>query len=156
ALALLVLTRGRGYYAAAAYPVLLAAGAVQAERWVAGLAPARRRSARALAAALLALGAVAVLVPGPFFPIDSAPGRVATQVNGGLREQLGGPGLGGTTADVYAALPVEERARAGVLVGNYGEGGALSLDGPARGLPAPISGVNSFWERGYGDPPPET
>jgi len=54
------------------------------------------------------------------------------------------------------ALPPEEWARAGVLAGNYGEAGAVELYGPAHGLPPPISGVNSFWERGYGDPPPET
>ncbi len=28
--------------------------------------------------------------------------------------------------------------------------------GPALGLPAAIRGVNSYWLRGYGDPPPET
>jgi hypothetical protein len=97
-----------------------------------------------------------VLVPGPFFPVDSTLGRIATGVNGELREEIGWPELVGTTAAVYAALPPDERVRAGVLAGNYGEAGALSLYGPAHGLPAPISGVNSFWERGYGDPPPTT
>jgi hypothetical protein len=32
----------------------------------------------------------------------------------------------------------------------------VNLYGPAHGLPAAISGVNSFWARGYGEPPPET
>jgi hypothetical protein len=28
--------------------------------------------------------------------------------------------------------------------------------GPALGLPRALSGVNSYWLRGYGDPPPQT
>jgi hypothetical protein len=41
-------------------------------------------------------------------------------------------------------------------VGNYGEGGAINLYGPRFDLPPAISGVNSFWARGYGSPPPVT
>ena len=51
---------------------------------------------------------------------------------------------------------LRRNARAGILVGNYGEAGALDLYGPAHGLPRPISGGNSLWARGYGNPPPET
>ena len=36
------------------------------------------------------------------------------------------------------------------------EAGAINLYGPAYGLPRAISGVNSYWARGYGNPPPET
>jgi hypothetical protein len=43
-----------------------------------------------------------------------------------------------------------------ILTGNYGEAGAINLYGSRYGLPMAISGINSFWERGYGDPPPET
>ncbi|MGB6392971.1 MAG: hypothetical protein WBF14_11430, partial [Candidatus Acidiferrales bacterium] len=39
---------------------------------------------------------------------------------------------------------------------NYGEAGALQLYGPAYGLPRVMSGVNSFWERGYSNPAPQT
>jgi hypothetical protein len=39
------------------------------------------------------------------------------------------------------------------LAGNYGEVGALNLYGKKFGLPRAMSGVNSSWERGYGDPP---
>ena len=37
-----------------------------------------------------------------------------------------------------------------------GETGAVNLYGPAYGLPRAISGMNSSWFRGYGDPPPQT
>jgi hypothetical protein len=30
------------------------------------------------------------------------------------------------------------------------------LYGPAYGLPEAISGINTYWLRGYGDPPPQT
>jgi hypothetical protein len=44
----------------------------------------------------------------------------------------------------------------GVLVGNYGEQGAIEMLGPAYHLPAPISMTNSAWLRGYPEPPPTT
>jgi hypothetical protein len=47
-------------------------------------------------------------------------------------------------------------ALVGILAGNYGEAGAIDLYGPAHGLPKAISGINSYWARGYGDPPPRT
>jgi hypothetical protein len=37
-----------------------------------------------------------------------------------------------------------------------GEVGAVNLYGRAYGLPRAISGMNSNWLRGYGDPPPQT
>jgi hypothetical protein len=43
----------------------------------------------------------------------------------------------------------------GILAANFGEAGAIALYGPEHGLPTPISGMNSFGARGYGDPPPE-
>ena len=33
---------------------------------------------------------------------------------------------------------------------------SISIMAPEYGLPRAISGVNSFWYRGYGDPPPQT
>ncbi|HUM71795.1 MAG TPA: hypothetical protein PLK31_23455, partial [Chloroflexota bacterium] len=57
---------------------------------------------------------------------------------------------------IYASLPAEQQANTAVLAGNYGEAGALDLYGPEFGLPPVISGSNSLWARGYGDPPPET
>ena len=61
-----------------------------------------------------------------------------------------------TVAKIYASLPAEEQAVTGILTGNYGEAGAINLYGPAYGLPQAISGMNSYWLRGFGDPPPQT
>jgi hypothetical protein len=76
--------------------------------------------------------------------------------NDGFREEIGWPELVETVAGIRGSLPTEERAHAGILAGNYGEAGAIDLYGPAYGLPKAISGINSYWLRGYGDPPPRT
>ena len=59
-------------------------------------------------------------------------------------------------AGIYATIPSAEKPRTVILAGNYGEAGALDLYGPVYGLPRVISGGNSPWARGYGDPAPET
>ena len=156
AVALFWLAQGRGYYAGAAYPALFALGAVQVERWIAAGSAARARVLRVASAALVAAGALSVLLLGPFWPIGSTFWNVASAVNTDLREEVGWPELVDQVAVVYGALPPGERSGAAVLAGNYGEAGAISLYGPARRLPTPISPVNSYWTRGYGDPPPRT
>ncbi|MGA9586983.1 MAG: hypothetical protein WBQ95_16735, partial [Terracidiphilus sp.] len=54
------------------------------------------------------------------------------------------------------SLPTDQQANLGILVGNYGEQGAIELLGPAYHLPPPISMTNSAWLRGYPSPPPST
>ena len=61
-----------------------------------------------------------------------------------------------SVAEIRDSLPPERRANAGVLVGNYGEQGAIEILGRAYRLPPPISMTNSAWLRGYPDPPPST
>ena len=50
----------------------------------------------------------------------------------------------------------DQRAHLGIIAGDEGEAGAVNLYGAAYGLPRAISGMNSNWLRGYGDPPPHT
>ena len=59
-------------------------------------------------------------------------------------------------ARIRDSLASEELPRLGILGATYGETGAINLFGPQYGLPRAISGVNSFWQRGYGDPAPHT
>ncbi len=156
-LVIFVIAKGRGYYLAAAYPMLYAAGSVWGERWVGRLRKGWAAALRALAWTALTvdiLFVAAVLLP--IAPVNSAWGRVAFKIQGDYREEIGWPELVETVAQVRDSLPQEERARLGILAANYGEAGAIELYGPRYGLPQPISGVNSFWYRGYGDPPPET
>lgn len=156
-LLLFIVAKGRGYYLAAAYPMLYAAGSVWGEQRLRSLSKVWAGCLRALVrAALIAdivmVGAI-VLSPAP---VNSPLWKFASQRNGDLLEELGWPELVKTVAQIRDTLPAEDRTHLAVLAGNYGEAGAINLYGPAYGLPPAISGVNSFYERGYGNPPPET
>ena len=140
--------KGREYYTAGSYPLLFAGGAVWAEHRI-----APRRMPAGIA---LVLGAAfgAILVP-----IGSVNSwwwiQVASRVDD-FREEVGWPELVETIAGIRDTLPAKVRPGLGILAGNYGEAGAINLYGPEYGLPKAISGVNSYWLRGYGDPPPRT
>ncbi|MGB7538533.1 MAG: hypothetical protein WBM17_08350 [Anaerolineales bacterium] len=56
-----------------------------------------------------------------------------------------------TFAKFYDALSAEEKAKACIVAGNYGEAGALEFFGPARGLPPVVSGHNSYFICGPGE-----
>ncbi len=155
-LVLFVVAKGRDYYVAGTYPMLYAAGAVTVERWLTSVRSSRASTIKKCVGAALVLdAAIAAAVALPIAPIDSAWFRVANQVNGDFREEIGWPELVETVARIRDSLPAEDRAHLGILGTNYGEAGAVNLYGPQYGLPRAISGVNSFWYRGYGDPPPE-
>jgi hypothetical protein len=150
-------TQGRFYYLAPAYPALIAAGAWLAERPSAGLPSRRQKRERGLLYGSLAgVGLVMIALMLPLAPVNSAWFKLATGVNGEVNEKFGWTELVAATAAVRDALPLEEQGQAGVLTGNYGEAGAIALYGPAYHLPQPISGINSYWLRGYGDTPPQT
>jgi hypothetical protein len=156
-LALFIVAHGRGYYMAPAYPMLFAAGAILEERAVASLRAGWSRLMRVHTCGALAAGGVlAIAVVLPMAPVDSSWWKVANRANGDFREEIGWPELVETIAGIHASLSPEERAHVGILAGNYGEAGAVDLYGPAHGLPKAISGINSYWGRGYGDPPPRT
>ena len=101
-------------------------------------------------------GAAFSLIALPIAPVGSDLYVKVSGINTEFREQVGWTELVESVAGVYAKLPEEEKAVTGILAGNYGEAGAVDLYGPEYGLPEVISGVNSFWLRGYGDPPPQT
>ena len=88
--------------------------------------------------------------------LELAGKRVALERNGDLREEFGWSELVKTVAGIRDSLPGEQRADYGVLVGNYGEQGAIEMLGPAYNLPPPISMTNAAWLRGYPTPPPAT
>lgn len=155
-LLLFVVAKGRNYYLAPAYPMLYAGGAVWLEEW---LTSRQRSSARwiqagiAVALALdIAVGAAFAL---PLSPVNSSWWKFAIRVDEALREEIGWPEFVERIASIRDALPPEKKGKVGILAGNYGEVGAINLYGEKYGLPRAISGVNSSWERGYGNPAPE-
>ena len=154
--ALFVLGKGRGYYMAAGYPILYAAGAVFLAAWLNHLGRLWRRLISAvgwtaMAANIIIFSALFL----PIAPVNSQWWHRMAATNDDVKEEIGWQELVETVARIRDALPQEDRARVRILAGNYGEAGAINLYGPALGLSPVICLVNSFWERGYGDPPPE-
>jgi hypothetical protein len=156
-LALFMVAKARFYYMAPIYPVLIAAGSVLWGSWVQSLRPAGARVAEGvLWGAMLVGAAIFAPIVMPVAPIGSGLWNFTSKMHDQFREEIGWTDLAQTVARVYESLPTEERARTGILTGNYGEGGALNLYGPAYGLPRAMAGTNSFWYRRYTEPPPET
>ena len=160
-LVLFTVAKGRGYYLGPAYPMLYAAGSVWGEQRLRSLgrslnrvwtAAARTLAWTALTLDILLVGAIVI----PPASVNSPLWKFSSKNNGDLVEELGWPELVVTIAQIRDSLPVEERSRLGILAGNYGEAGAIDLYGPDYKLPPAISGINSFWQHGYGDPPPQT
>lgn len=99
-------------------------------------------------------GLCAAAVTLPIAPLNAGWWRLANRSNGVFDNDVGWPELVETVAKIRDSLPVPQRATLGVLAADDGEAGAVNLYGPAYGLPTAISGMNSNWQRGYGDPPP--
>jgi Dolichyl-phosphate-mannose-protein mannosyltransferase len=156
-LALFAIARGRWYYMGPAYPMLYAAGAVWGEGWLAAMSRGKAMTVRWAVWAALTFELVfttAFWLPLP--TVNSRWWNVNNSLTGDFREQLGWHELVQEVAKIRDSLTPEERAHMGIIGTNYGEAGAINLYGPEYGLPRAISGVNSFWYRGYGDPPPQT
>ena len=155
-LAIFFFSKGRHYYMAAAYPMLIAMGAALGERWVKSLPTWGRRTVEVVFfQGLLIAGAYACALLVPLAP--SGPLRnFALQRGENLREEIGWNELVKTVAGIRDSLPPEQQANMGIVVGNYGEQGAIEILGPPYRLPLPISLTNSAWLRGYPTPPPTT
>ena len=155
-LALFLLSKGRGYYLAAAYPMLMAMGATLAERWLGSLPRWWRWTVETAYFTLLV--AWGMYICTAILPLASSGPlkNFALENNGELREEIGWDELVKTVAGIRDWLPPEQQKHVGVLAGNYGEQGAIEILGPPYHLPAPISMTNSAWLRGYPEPPPST
>ncbi|MCA1614314.1 MAG: hypothetical protein LC800_09300, partial [Acidobacteria bacterium] len=60
-------------------------------------------------------------------------------------DQFGWPETVEAVARVYHALPADERAKAAIYAGNYGEAGAIDFFGPRHGLPKAISPHQNYF-----------
>jgi hypothetical protein len=151
--ALFAIARGRDYYTAPIYPMLMAAGAT----FLVGLLKpiALRWSMVVAVTVFIIAGTVMASVVLPIAPVGSRWWRYALDQNGDLKEEIGWPELVAETARVWNTIPEGERQRTAIFCSNYGEAGAINLYGSRYGLPQAISPVNSFWARGYGNSPPE-
>ncbi len=156
-LVLFIAGKGRLYYLAPGYPMLYAAGSVWGERWVASLRLGWAWALRVTVVMLLAIDlAVMAMFALPVFPIESQGFKSQIKADNALAEEFGWQELVATIAKIRDGLSPADRASLGILAGNYGEAGAIDLYGPRYGLPGALSGVDSYWQRGYGNPPPQT
>jgi hypothetical protein len=154
--ALLFALKGRSYYLAPAYSMLIAAGAAAWAKWLAGLSTRIPGFMHGITLSALAVGAAgSAIVALPIAPVNSGVWHFTSRIHDLFVEQIGWPELVETVAGIYDSLPAEDKHQVGILTGNYGEAGAINLYGPAYGLPQAISGVDSYWLRGHGDPPPQ-
>jgi 4-amino-4-deoxy-L-arabinose transferase-like glycosyltransferase len=152
-----LVSNGRAYYLAPAYPMLVAAGAVIWQGWLERLSIQKVRLVQGVTWTGIALGA---LLGGalalPIAPINSPLWNITSEVHDVFTDQIGWHEMIATVGGIYADLPAEEKARAGILTEENDEAAALNLYGDQYGLPKAISGSDTFWLRGYGNPPPET
>jgi Dolichyl-phosphate-mannose-protein mannosyltransferase len=148
-----VIGRGRPYYLAPAYPLLMAGGAVALEAWL-------PRLARPAFAALVL--AVAVLTAPLFLPVlpiqDFIAYERAIRFRPSTGERLrlgelpqyyadmfGWPELAAAVGKAYQALPPDERKRAVFFAWNYGDAAAVDFFGARWGLPPAISGHENYF-----------
>ncbi|MGI8435625.1 MAG: glycosyltransferase family 39 protein [Chthoniobacterales bacterium] len=156
-LAFFIIARGRSYYLAPAYPMLIAAGST----WWSEKASNFRPTARVIAATatiflVAAGGIVTARLLLPVATIHSALWEKQIKLVGDFPDEIGWPELVDEVAAVCHGQTNANAGRVAILAGNYGEAGAINYFGPSRQLPRALSGVNSYWYRGYGEPAPET
>lgn len=154
---LFFLSKGRSYYTGPAYVMLLAAGAAWFENWLGTKTEKTRRVGFGLLWSTQVIGSlIAIILIKPIAPINSPLWNITSDVNREVIEMVGWRDLTALVDEIYESIPESERSRTVILAGNYGEASALDLYGDEYGLPRVISGANSLWYRGYGEPEPET
>ncbi len=158
----MLILKGRIYYLAPIYPMLLAAGAVWIEQQI------RARGWNWLKPAILAPlvvgGVLAAPLVLPLLPVEATIqysnfwdvedvkvenhnlGRVPQL----FADMFGWENQVATVARVFHSLPPSEQARCTIFASNYGEAGAIDYFGAAYGLPKAISAHNSYYLWGPG------
>jgi len=155
---LLTVQRGKGYYGAPVYPVLLAAGTCALAAWRRWLPPLA--AAVHIAFAVIALPiALPILSPARTVQWAARLGVAeATRTNTGgqlalpqdFADMLGWREQAVAVAEAFRALTPADQDVVVIGASNYGRAGALDLYGPALGLPPVVSGAGSWWYWGPG------
>jgi 4-amino-4-deoxy-L-arabinose transferase-like glycosyltransferase len=163
-LAMMMALHAKDYYLAPAYPIFFAAGAIAWSTWAGDRR--WRNAAVGVYAAVLVAGififlpfSVPVLAPQQwlayaqrlhFKPQDSE-NHDATILPQFYADRFGWHELVEQVAQIYNALPPQERAVTGVFAGNYGQASAINILGKPYGLPTAISGHQNYWIWGPGN-----
>lgn len=161
-----VVLKGKNYYLAPIYPMLLAAGAVAVE---AALLDRHRVAIVKTVIILVLLAGGAWLAPlvAPVLPVDRfitymdrLPFKVPRSEHSHERallpqhyaDQFGWEELAAKTAEAWSQLKPEERSDCAIFAQNYGQAGAIDFFGRRYGLPPALSGHQTYFlwgPRGY-------
>lgn len=157
-LALMIYLKAKDYYLAPVYPMLFAAGGVWFEQ-IAEKVRALRFIKYALPILIFIPAIFISPVVLPVLPIETLINYQKTigfeppksevshdaPVQQIFGDQFGWREMVEKTAGVYNNLSPEEREKAGILAGNYGEAGAIDFFGQQYNLPKSISGHQSYF-----------
>jgi 4-amino-4-deoxy-L-arabinose transferase-like glycosyltransferase len=157
-LALMIYLKAKDYYLSPVYPMLFAAGAVWFEQLI--------EKVRALRFVKYALP-VLIFIPAifiapvvlPILPVETlinyqkaigfTPPKSEVEFDSPLQQifsdQLGWQEMVAQVAEVYNSLPPDERGKAGIYTGNYGQAGAIDFFGAKYNLPKAISPHQSYF-----------
>lgn len=157
-LALMFLLKAKNYYMLPIYPAMFAGGGVLWEKLLSG---SRRVSWLKFAypALLVAAGAVFAPLSLPVLPVETfvryqnalgiAPMKTEVGHKGVLPQHFGDmfgwPEMVAAVAKIYHALPPEDRAKAAIYAGNYGEAGAIDFFGARHNLPKAVSPHQNYF-----------
>jgi multisubunit Na+/H+ antiporter MnhE subunit len=163
--AVFFMLHGKNYYLAPIYPMLLAAGAVTIEMGM--NRPHWSWLKPAIVVVLLGLGGylipvfVPVLSPEAFFAyMKTLPFKLPVMEHAHERaalpqwyaDQFGWKEIVAETAVAWDELTPDERRDCGIFAQDYGQAGAIDFFGPHYGLPASLSGHQTWFlwgPRGY-------
>ncbi len=141
-----VTTGAKIYYLAGAYIYLLAAGAVAIDGWLSAR-PGRLRNLL-LATAVTTAAALPLVLP----VLPATDIGWTYKVNSTVAESIGWPQLVRTVRTVWTSLPPRQPTSAVIFTSNYGEASAINELGRGTGLPQAVSGHNTYWWWGPGNP----
>jgi hypothetical protein len=160
-----VILKGKNYYLAPIYPMLLAAGAVTIES---AIAKTRQLWLKpAIVTFLLAGGAWLAPLVVPIFSVDhfirymnSLPFKVPRSEHSHMgaalpqhyADQFGWQEMAANVARAWSRLGPSERGDCGIMAQDYGQAGAIDFFGPRYGLPPALSGHQTYYlwgPRGY-------
>lgn len=150
-LAVIYVTKGKGYYNGGLIPVVIAAGSVPAARWLQGGGRAIRfaKSATYVGATVLS-GLLIISFALPVIPASRFPTSGLARANADAVSTYGWPSFVDQVEAVSDQLTPTEREHTAIVAGNYGEASALELLGGPE-LPPVYSGHNSLWDWGPPD-----
>jgi len=164
-LATFIVLHGKNYYLAPIYPILLAAGAVLFEHAVDR--PSLRWAKPVAIILILAGGAWLAPLVMPVLPVDkflayqeklpfkvphTEHSHIAAALPQHYADQFGWHEIVNEVVVAWNRIPANERPDCGIFAQDYGAAGAIDWYGPAFGLPASLSGHQTWFlwgPRGY-------